>query len=145
MAIAIASLVITLAAIAYAWRCGGRPEWQGAVILGIMLAVNVLGHAFVPLIYETVDPIGLAVDLIGLVGFSWLGLVSRRLWPLWAGSLQLLSIGAHFVRALHIPVRAPVYYWMKSLPTVAVILLLVFGTWAYVRRERKSRPPSSRI
>ena len=143
MAIAIASLLIMLVAMGYAWRCGGRPERTGAVILGIMLTVTALGHAFVPLIYMTVDPIGLAVDLIGLVGFSWLGLVSRRLWPLWAGSLQLLSTGAHFVRALHIPVRAPVYYWMKSLPTVAVVLLLIFGTWAYTKREKKSRQRSS--
>ena len=143
MAIAIASLLIMLASIAYAWRCGGRPERTGAMILGIMLGVTALGHAFVPLIYMAVDPIGLTVDLIGLVGFSWLGLVSRRLWPLWAGSLQLLSTGAHFVRALNIPVRAPVYYWMKSLPTVAVVLLLIFGTWAYSRREKKSKQRSS--
>ncbi len=143
MAIAIASLVITLAAIAFAWRCGGRPERQGAVILGVMFAISALGHAFAPLIYKSVDPIGVVVDLIGLVGFGWLGFVSRRLWPLWAGSLQLLSTGAHFVRALHIPVRAPVYYWMKSVPTIAVVLLLIFGTWAHVRRERKSKQHSS--
>lgn len=143
MAIAIASLLVTLAAVAYAWRYGGRPERQGATILCIMLAANALGHAFVPLIYLAVDPIGLTVDLIGLVGFSWLGLVSRRLWPLWAGSLQLLSTGAHFVRALHIPVRAPVYYWMKSLPTVAVVLVLIFGTWAHTRREKRNKQPFS--
>jgi hypothetical protein len=137
MAVAIAFLVLELAAIAYAWRGGGAPERAGAGILAAMVAVTYIGYAFEPHIFNTVDPIGLTVDLIGLVGFSWLGIVSRRLWPLWAGSLQLLSTGAHFVRELAIPVRSPVYYWMKSVPTVAVILLLIAGTWAYRRRESR--------
>ena len=143
MVIAIASLILTLAAIAYAWLRGGRPERYAAALLVAMIALQAAGHAFAPLIYKSVDPVGLAVDLVGLAGFSWLGISSRRIWPLWAGSLQLLSIGAHFVRALSIPVRPPVYYWMKSLPTVVVILLLILGTWSHQRRELQRKRSSS--
>lgn len=143
MVYAIASLVLTIVAIGYAWRFGARAERTGAAIFAVMLGVDILGHVFVPLIFKTVDPIGVAVDLIGLIGFSWLGIGSRRLWPLWAASLQLLSTGAHLVRALSIPLRPPVYYWMKTVPTVTIALLLIGGTLAYQRRESWRKRNSS--
>ena len=138
MTLVVIFLISSLAAIAYSWHRGGQPEQIGAAIFAVMLAVDIAGHRFAPFIYKEIDPISVGVDLIGLIGFSWLGIVSGRLWPLWAASLQLLSTGAHFVRALAIPVRPPVYYWMKSVPTMAIILLLIVGTWAHRRRLRRS-------
>jgi hypothetical protein len=143
MVFAIAFLVFELATIAAAWRFGGPPERAGAGILLAMVVVTYGGYGFLSPIFQNVDPVGLAVDLIGLAGFSWLGITSRKLWPLWAASLQLLSTGAHFIRALEIPVRAPVYYWMKGMPTLGVILLLIAATWLHRRRLRRSKLDSS--
>lgn len=143
MAFAIAFLVFELATIAAAWRFGGTAERAGAVILLAMVLVTYGGYAFHSPVFHHVDPIGLSVDLIGLAGFSWLGVTYRKLWPLWAASLQLLSTGAHLVRALEIPVRAPVYYWMKGMPTLGVILLLIAATWLHRRRQARSKPSSS--
>lgn len=143
MVFVLAFLVIELAVIVYAWRFCGWPERAGASILMGMVTATYVGRLFVAPLYHTVDPVGLTVDLIGLFGFSWLGIVSRRLWPLWAGSLQVLSTGAHFVRALEIPVRPPVYYWMKGVPTLGVILLLIVGTWLHHRRQKRSKQNSS--
>lgn len=139
MAYVIGFLAVELGTIMYAWKFGGSPERAGALILALMLGVSFVGHSFGPLVFKAVDPIGVAVDLIGLIGFSWLGFSSRRVWPLWAGSLQLLSTGAHFVRALSIPVRPPVYYWMKTVPTMAVLLLLILGTLAHHRSLSRHR------
>jgi hypothetical protein len=137
MAFAIAFLVFELATIASAWRFGGPAERAGAGILLAMVMVTYGGYGFLSPMFQNVDPVGLAVDLIGLAGFSWLGITSRKLWPLWAASLQLLSTGAHFIRALEIPVRAPVYYWMKGIPTLGVILLLIVATWLHCRRQSR--------
>jgi hypothetical protein len=140
MAFILAFLVIELTTIGCAWRFGGTPERAGAAVLAAMVAVTLVGYLLLSSpIFRTVDPVGLSVDLIGLIGFSWIGIVSRRLWPLWAGSLQLLSTGAHFVRALEIPVRPAVYYWMKGVPTLGVIVLLALGTWAHWRKRNSSQ------
>ncbi len=143
MSVGTFTIALTLAAAVYAWRAGGRSESEGAVILVAMLAVGRIGHAFLPRVYDAVDPVALIVDLVGFLGFAWLGIRARRFWPLWAASLQLLSLGAHFVRALAIPVRPPVYWWMKSGPSIGVVLLLMIGTWAYRRRHSDNSSISS--
>ena len=139
MVVTLAFLVIELAVIVYVWRFGGSSERAGGVILGSMVAVTYVGRAFHPPLYESVDLLSLTVDLIGLVGFGWLGISSRKLWPLWAASLQLLSTGAHLIRAFEMPVRPLVYYLMKVIPTLGVIVLLILATWLHYRRQKRSR------
>jgi hypothetical protein len=141
--VTLAFLVIELAVIIYAWRFGGSSEGAGAVILGSMVAVTYVGRAFHPPLYERVDLLSLTVDLIGLVGFCWLGISSRKLWPLWAASLQLLSTGAHLIRAFEMPVRPLVYYLMKVIPTLGVIVLLIVATWLHHRRQKNNKRTSS--
>lgn len=139
MAFAIAFLVFELATIGAVWRFGGPTERAGAAILLAMVLLTYGGYAFLSPVFQNVDPLALAVDLVGLSGFCWLGVTSRKLWPLWAASLQLLSTGAHVIRALEIPVRAPVYYWMKGMPTLGVIVLLILVTWLHHGREGRSK------
>jgi hypothetical protein len=143
MAFAVPTFILAFAAIVSAWFYGGKPERAGAGILLAMLLLTYTGHAIFPRIFHTVDPVGLTVDLVGFVGFSAIGISSRRVWPLWAASLQLLSSGAHFVRALSIPVEPRVYFWMKTSPTWLVMILLIAGTLAYRRRLKLSASASS--
>jgi hypothetical protein len=139
MAFALAFLVIELAIVISAWRLGGPSERAGAGILLAMVAIAYVGILFQAPVFHRVDPIGLAVDLIGLAGFCWLAFSSRKFWPVWAASLQLLSMSAHLVRALDVPVRAPVYYWMKGLPTLGVLMLLGWATWRHRRMQRRAK------
>ena len=136
MSLALPTLVLALLAISCAWFLGGRPECVGGGILLAMLILNYAGHAVHNRVFQSVDPVALMVDLVGFVGFSAIGITSRRVWPLWAASLQLLSSGAHFVRALSIPLEPRVYFWMKGAPTLLVMVLLIGGTLAYRRRMR---------
>ncbi len=140
MALVMLNLLLALSAVVIAYRFGGPPEQQGAKIIIAMLVINYLGMLVINKRYETVDPIALLVDILGFGGFAAIGIYSQRLWPLWASSFQLLSVGAHFVRALALPVRPIVYAWMKSAPTWAVLLLLIGGTLANRQRRPKPRP-----
>lgn len=141
MNLVVPTLVLAFVAIACASLKGGKPERAGAGVLLAMLVINYAGHAVFPRVFQSVDPVGLAVDLVGFAGFSAIGVVSRRIWPLWAASLQLLSIGAHFVRALSLPVEPRVYFWMKGGPTLLVMVILIAGTLAYRRRLGSAGSP----
>ena len=74
MAIAIPTFILAFAAIVVAWSYGGKPERVGASILLAMLILTYVGHAVLPRIFHTVDPVALTVDLVGFVGFSAIGI-----------------------------------------------------------------------
>jgi hypothetical protein len=132
--------LLALAAIGLGLTLGGKPERQGAMLVVIMMSMTLLGMVLLPKRFHTVDPVSLSQDVVAFVGFSIIGVSSRRIWPLWAAAFQLLSVGSHFVRALEMPVRPIVYAWMKSGPTWGVLILLIIGTIA--NRRRKSLPGS---
>ena len=136
MLLAILNYLLALAAIGIAFTFGGKPERLAGVVVLSMTIIIVLSMLFGFRLYSSVDPVALFDDLVGLLGFSYIGISSKRIWPLWAASLQLLSVGAHFVRALEIPVRPIVYFWMKSGPTWAVLVLVIIGTLANIRQKR---------
>jgi hypothetical protein len=137
MTVVILSLLLAFTAIALAAGFGGIPERFGAAIIALMAILGLVGQMVLPPRYGSVDPAGLAQDLLAFIGFSSIGIYSKRVWPLWAAALQLLSVGAHFVRALEIPVRPIVYAWMKSGPTWGVLLILIIGTMINYRRRRR--------
>lgn len=141
MALVMLNLILALVAVGIAYRFGKLPEQRGAQLIAAMLLINYLGMLVFIKRYGTVDPVALLVDILGVLGFAAIGIYSTRIWPLWASSFQLLSVGAHFVRALDMPVRPIVYAWMKSAPTWAVLLLLIGGTLA--NRQPRLSPGSA--
>ncbi len=136
MTFVILNMLLALSAIALAAIFGGRPERQGSLVVGCMAVVATVGQFTVRREYMSVDPVGLSQDAIAFLCFSYIGINSKRIWPLWAAALQLLSVGAHGVRALKIPVEPVVYAWMKTGPTWGVLLLLIIGTLLHLRRTR---------
>ena len=141
MALVMLNLLLALSAVIIADRFGGPAEQHGAKIIIAMIVVSYLGMLVFPKRYGTVDPVALLVDTTSFLGFAIIGIYSTRVWPLWASSFQLLSVGAHFIRALELPVRPIVYAWMKSAPTWAVLLLLIGVTLA--NRRRRLSPDSA--
>ena len=128
MLTAISSHLLAIIAILITIRHGQRPERIGAATIFLMIIISDSRYFANYAVFSSVDYVALACDVVGLCGFSISGVFYNRIWPLWAAALQLLSVGAHFVRALDIPVRPIVYAWMKSGPTWAVIILLICAT-----------------
>lgn len=138
MALVILNFSLALFCISLAWRLGGEVERRGAQIMAAMYAIAVFGHRLLGHEYAAVDPVALLQDSLSFLGFSFLGIYSKRVWPLWAAALQLLSLGSHVIRALQIDVRPVVYAWMKSGPTWAVLVILLIGTLGHLRRTSLS-------
>lgn len=122
---------------------GGGAERLGALLLLGFFLFRMALEPLVPSRFDILNPLALAQDLIGFVGFAWIGLKARRYWPLLAAALQLLSLSAHFARAVHVAIDPRVYAAMKSGPTFFVFVLLILGTVNYRSRLRARSHSSS--
>lgn len=117
------------------WK-GGAPEKGGALVILAMLVAQAIGMILLPSRFTNVDPVPLLTDLIGAIGFGYLAVQALRIWPLWAASLQLLALSAHFARWATIKTPAVVYALMRGGPTFLVLLALLVGTVLHIRRCR---------
>ena len=143
MFISILNHLVALVAITLAFQFGGKSERESGYVILVMIVFADSSLLFYHKRFLSVDLMAFCDDLLGFVGFSLIGIFRKRVWPLWAASLQLLSVGAHFVRALEIPVRPIVYAWMKAGPTWAVLVLLIIGS--LVNRQAESDRESARF
>lgn len=118
------------------WK-GGAPERYGALVIIAMAVVQRAAIQFVPSQFVDVDPASLVSDAIGTIGFGVLAVQARRVWPIWAASLQLLSLSAHFARWADIGVPPFVYALMRGAPTFLVLMALLLGTVLHMIRLRR--------
>jgi hypothetical protein len=141
LAVFFGALVVAVVA---ALRLGGGAERAGAILLLLMVAFRFATRALHAPVFASVDPFGLATDLIGFGGFTWNVWHAKRYWPLWAAALQLLSLGGHFARFANYEVEPLVYAVMKSAPTFLASIALLTGTVLHWRRTRGSGRRASR-
>ena len=113
---------------------GGAPERWGALVIVTMTAIQVASAFSGHQKFSSVDLGSVVVDAYGVIGFGAIALYARRAWPIWATSLQILSLSSHFARQVDQGVSPMVYALMKSSPTFFVLLALFVGTMAHRRR-----------
>lgn len=130
-------LVLVLAVSFSLWRGGGPERWGAGVILAMVL-LQLGGESLLPSGFTSVDPLSFLTDAVGAAGFGALALQARRVWPIWAASLQLLSLSAHFARWADIGVPPTVYAVMRGTPTFLVLLAMAVGTILHASRKRRN-------
>lgn len=128
-ALLIASVVLAL------WK-GGAPERRGALIILGMSALQFGSLTLHASVYRSVDLASVAVDLFGVLAFGFLAMHAVRVWPIWAGALQILSLVSHFARQVDADEKQLAYVAMKSGPTFLVLAVLLLGTILHMRRVR---------
>lgn len=126
--IAAVFLGLTAVILLAAWL-GGAPERLGVLLLGSTASTQVLVNSYIAMpLYGSVDPVSVLVDAAHLVGFFAIMMRAdrKRIWPIVATSMALLSLGAHYGR-LDPEVLGFTYAQMKSLPTVALPVIVLCG------------------
>jgi sensor domain CHASE-containing protein len=133
--------LLLLLAFLLATRKGDEPERLVAITIVAMLGFDIANHQIFgdPTWFE-VNPGHFVIDLWALLSLTWVALKANRGWPLWISATQLLVVMAHFAKLLEIDEALRGYWIMTKMPAVAQILLVMFGTFAHMIRQRRIGP-----
>lgn len=129
-------LLVLLSIVGAALLFGGEPERYGAIIIGLSFVLGLVRREFVGLRTVDTDPFGLSIDILAFAGLVAIALYARRVWPIWASSLQLLAVTAHLARAFEISIMPLAYGLMRAAPTYIIWIVLAFATLNHMRTRR---------
>ncbi len=129
--------IILLAVSAYAFARGRIDERSAALICIVATIATRLVHSPLNQRFSGVEIGVLAVDLLTLAGFVAIALRSERFWPLWVAGLQLTTIVAHILKAIHIELLPHAYAAAARLWVYPIFLIIVVGTWRTHQRTRQ--------
>jgi urea transporter len=140
MILAILPFVFLATLIATCWYAvaqGGQSERWGAAIMffGSVLsypAETLLGSGWKSAQYGV-----LAVDVLGFIALLALALRSKRFWPLWATSFQLIAVVTHFATMADRSILPLAYAIAQPFWGYPMLLALALGT-----RAVKRAPPA---
>jgi hypothetical protein len=126
------------------WR-GGGPERSFAAILAAMFSLDRIGHLALGESGQSIEQMHAVLDLAALGAMATVMLAARRLWPIWACSLQLLSAVAHWARPLGERVPEIAVRILATAPFLLICLTLILAVAAHrLRLKRRGFDPSWR-
>jgi hypothetical protein len=129
------ALILFLAMImGFSWVQGGSPERRVVSIIFLTYFLSILRMLFVGIENQDVDSFGFAVDIVTFALLMHTAMYAWRVWTIWAASLQLLAVFAHFVRILEINMDPLAYGLMRASPTYFIWIALLFGVISHRRR-----------
>src|SRR5688500_11883400 len=79
------------------------------------------------------------VDMGAFAAFTFLALRSARFWPLWIAGLQLTTVIAHGLKAVHLDLMPQAYAAAARFWVYPIFMIIVVGTFRSARRRATSR------
>lgn len=135
-------VALLLVVLAFAYRKGGKPEkYVALVYLGLFLAAvgfRLATGGWSEAAYHGLQLYRFACDLLALIFIVAVALRFNRWWVLWVGSVQLLAVMAHLIRAAELPIEPLAYAIMERWPTWIAIALTGMGTWQHAHRMKRT-------
>lgn len=129
--------LIGIASLALSFARGGAPEVAAASILIGAFLFQAACYALAPPRFIQVDGVSLLTDLICLIGFGWLALDAKRIWPLWATAFLLVGTASHIARLIELEIEPLAYSIMRTTPTACVMILMALGSLTHRHRLRR--------
>lgn len=129
-------LALLVATCIYAAARGGKPERIAAAtyLAGSLLSVSAANEA--DKLFRGPEFGILAVDLLMVMVFTWLALVSTRFWPMWVCAVIWDETIVHAVRTLAPQVIPAAYLDAQAIWGWMAMLLLIAGIWRHSARRR---------
>lgn len=127
---------LLVAVCAYAFLAGRSDERLAAAICLIATIATRLVVSPINSRYSHIEPGVLLVDLVVLIGFTFIALRSDRFWPLWIAGLQLTTITAHLFQGVSLDLIPKVYAAAARFWVYPIFLIIVVGTWRSHQRSR---------
>lgn len=120
---------LLLAVTIYAFARGRIDERYAALICLFASIATVLVHAPLSLKFTGIEVGVVMVDVLALLAFTAIALVSKRFWPLWVAGFQLTSTFAHALKAIQFDLIPQVYAAAERFWVYPIFLAIVIGTW----------------
>jgi hypothetical protein len=130
----------SLACFAAAFCYGEYDEKRGVTIMVCGSAISAFMATAVKYFGLDITPWLLLVDLFLLVAFTWLMFDSQKYWPVWVGSLQLISVVIHFLDILvtkTLPLAFEILQGFWAYPMYCAIMAGVYGSHVAMRRNQE--------
>ena len=86
--------------------------------------------------YSSVEAGILTIDILALLGFTYVALTSDRFWPLWVSGLQLTTSMGHLMKAFEADLMPLAYAAALRFWSYPILIILIVGTWRSSRRPR---------
>jgi hypothetical protein len=136
MAMTITLILLLAAIMGFSWLNGGSPERRVVAIVLLAYFMSIARMLFVGIDNHDIDNIGFFIDIITFSLLLHTAIYAWRVWTIWAASLQLLPVFAHFVRILEIDMDPLAYGLMRASPTYFVWIALLIGVASHGWRIR---------
>jgi hypothetical protein len=134
MASPIAFAILMTLCFAYALVRGGSPERCVVAMYLSAYVATMSASEITRYSYTSVDMSLIAIDIILTFGLVYLALLANRYWILWAASLQIVGITAHFAKLVVPEILAPAYALTLIVWSYAALPTLVIGTHRHRQR-----------
>lgn len=143
----LAQVVLIFSVFIAAWRIGGKPERYVATTYLIMLLAStadaVLGGSESAADYAGLHVFRFTLDCAALASVVAIALRYDRWWTLWVGSVQLIAVMVHLLRAATVQMPALVYVIMERWPVWIAVLFTALGTYLHHRRRHMAASGTS--
>jgi hypothetical protein len=125
------SSIMLFCSCSYATICGGRDERIGAAGFAIAAVLSAYLSAPATSFFTEIEIGILLTDCLLLIVLTWLLIVSKAYWPIWATGFHLVSVVTHIARWAQpdiVPVAYATYGEFWAYPVLAS---LIWGTRHY--------------
>lgn len=132
-------LCLWAATVLFAFLKGGGPERMGAIVVFLLTTAVLAFRPYFPAQFRETDWLALLLDFAGAVAFLAIALRAYdRSWPFWASSAQFVALIGHVARAIDRDSAGLAFGILTRSPAYIQCLALLLGTWAYMRRVKRS-------
>lgn len=130
---------LLFASTGYALFRGGTVERIGGITMFVGCFLTLAVNSPLSVRYASVEIRIMIVDMVMLLIFGALALLTDRYWPLWVAALQLLVVLAHVAKLAYPEMLQNGYGFVMAAWSYPQLLAIALGTRAY--RSRMSSAP----
>lgn len=128
-------LLLIISCVTAAFR-GGRAERWAAAIMTVASVATVMSTGAADALYAAVDIRLFLIDFLALAALAALARLFDNFWPIWAASLQLLTVASHFVQPLKPGVREIAYAFNEQIWSWIILILITVTSVLRTRQPR---------
>ena len=143
MLLVLLTYLLALLVLSWAWKFGGGPERNAAIVILGWVAVGLVYHPVnVVSAFDRVDRGLLAFDALLAVALTVIALAANRMWSLFAAGFSVIPVLGHMAVALDHRGVARAYWAMNQVPFYLILVALMIGTVAHRKRVMRGLNPT---